>query len=817
MTDAAAGTRASEISFRADSARLGPWAAGVVLLLGVALSFWVWYRAAEDLKLRADVNAERLTALAFANIQQSVSQQTDVVLAFRALFSTGTPSRKDFAQLYSDLRLGNRDLSLKAVQFAKFIPHNERPALEAAVRRDTSLDAAGYPNFAIHPSGVRTAYEVVVFNEPMLGNEQALGQDDLAEATRREAQERARDSGQPQLSAPLKLWDGQTGYLIRVPVYRPQTPLDTAEQRRAAYVGQVSGVFSAAILLASARDMADSQNFGLAVHDQGAVNPTAALPATTLLAERKLTQALAGQRSAQPGPTTRRHHVEVGGRVWALEVSGVEHQHGLSRWPVVLLCSGLALSALLAVTLAWTARSRQNARALAERMSTEARTAARRLDAILNNAAEGIFTLDAMGNVRSANQAARAMFGLASGMMVGKPLGELMAPQGNESPAKRSHDLLDPDSLGLRRTRTAMRADGNPFPVELVVAEADVDGERHRVATVRDLTETQAADEAVMMTMQELHEATEVRESMLRHAAFAIVLCGSDGLIRAFNPAAEKLLQRSAADVVGHSCFQELVVPDDLTAAAVSASEQSGQSVEPGMAALVAGLAEEAEARSVEREIHLLRSDGLRVPVSLTITSLRAGADSAGHYLLIAYDITERRQLGAQMARLAYTDALTGLPNRTQLERELQRALASAKRYERCLSLLFIDLDRFKPINDRYGHAMGDAVLREVAARLPKAVRQSDLCARIGGDEFVVLLPEVANPGDGLLVAEKIVNALSAPMHLAGEVLTIGCSVGIVGYPSGGDDADALLRQADAAMYEVKQSGRNGYREKARV
>lgn len=785
--------------------------AALVFLAGLMLSLWLWHRAAEDLQAQAEASFQRYATLAFANISQTVSQQSDLVLAFQALFRTGTPTRLQFAQLHRDLRLGSRDLGVQAVQFSQRITEAQRQAFEAGVRRDTSLDPAGYPRYAMHPAGPRADYVAVVYNEPMLGNEAAMGHDNAAEATRREVLERARDSGQAQLSAPLRLIQGHVGYIIRVPVYRPHVPLDTVAQRRAAYLGQVSGVFRVDALLNAAFDFDARQNYGLAVRDLGLADTGGAPPTTTLLVEKRL----AGPEAGRPGPegaaapVVQREHVEFGGRIWALEASHLPVRHGLGAWPLLLLGIGLALSTVLAATVAWSARAERHAQALANRMSTEARTAARRLDAVLNNAAEGIFTLDAKGLVSSANQAACAMFGLEAATIIGQPLGALMAATGDESAQRRTHGLLAPDSLGQRRSQMALRADGNPFPVELVIAEADVDGERHHVATVRDLTEAKAAEEAVMMTMQELHQATEVRESMLRHAAFAIVLCGPDGTIRTFNPAAEKLLQLQAEQVLGRVRFDQLVAPQDLQAAATQAQERLGVVVAPGLPALAAGLAQQTH---VERELNLQRQDGQQVPVSLTISGLEAEPGSPGDYLLIAYDVTERRQLSAQMSRLAFTDALTGLPNRLQLERELQRVLDLARRYSRHFALLFIDLDRFKPINDRYGHAMGDAVLREVGQRLPKLLRNTDLCARIGGDEFVILLSEVSQPADSVLVAEKVVARLSEPMLLHGQVLNIGASVGIVTYPEGGDEVETLLRQADAAMYEVKQSGRNGFR-----
>ncbi len=263
-----------------------------------------------------------------------------------------------------------------------------------------------------------------------------------------------------------------------------------------------------------------------------------------------------------------------------------------------------------------------------------------------------------------------------------------------------------------------------------------------------------------------------------------------------------------AADLRDGVPVGRLVDAEDLSALAERLAAEGCTSV-AGVGALTAML---GGRDSVEHELHLRRADGQRVPVSLTVTALPADGGADGGFLFIFYDVTERRQLAAQMSRLAYSDGLTGLPNRMQLERDLHAALAAADRRGHALALLFIDLDRFKPINDTHGHAMGDRVLCEVARRLQGALRATDITARIGGDEFVVLLPALKDATDCVRVAEKLLAALGEPMHLEGQTLTVGASIGLVTYPAGGHDAESLLRQADAAMYAAKQAGRNGYR-----
>ncbi|TQK10595.1 EAL domain-containing protein [Herbaspirillum sp. SJZ107] len=174
-------------------------------------------------------------------------------------------------------------------------------------------------------------------------------------------------------------------------------------------------------------------------------------------------------------------------------------------------------------------------------------------------------------------------------------------------------------------------------------------------------------------------------------------------------------------------------------------------------------------------------------------------------------EIVERRQAEARVHHMAYHDALTGLPNRALLAERLDRALLAARRDGRRLALMFLDLDRFKTINDSLGHATGDHLLREVAQRLCRVVRASDTVARLGGDEFVVLVPGVRAAEECTLVGDKIIDVLAEPVSFEGRSLHISTSIGICLYPDDGTDVDSLMRKADAAMYQAKAAGRNNY------
>jgi diguanylate cyclase (GGDEF)-like protein len=188
-----------------------------------------------------------------------------------------------------------------------------------------------------------------------------------------------------------------------------------------------------------------------------------------------------------------------------------------------------------------------------------------------------------------------------------------------------------------------------------------------------------------------------------------------------------------------------------------------------------------------------------------------AERDSAGQPLRIVgtvADIDARKLHEEQIHHLAHHDILTGLPNRLLFGDRLRQALLVAQREEHKLGLIFFDLDQFKPVNDSYGHAVGDLLLQQVATRLRATLRASDTLARLGGDEFVVLLPRVSGTGDARKVAEDILRELNRPFMTEGCSLHISASLGVAVFPDDASDADSLLRCADAAMYEAKQHGR---------
>ena len=282
-----------------------------------------------------------------------------------------------------------------------------------------------------------------------------------------------------------------------------------------------------------------------------------------------------------------------------------------------------------------------------------------------------------------------------------------------------------------------------------------------------------------------------IREKIIESLPGVFYMFDATGNFQAWNRNLERISGRSAAEIAQAHPLDFFDAEDKP----------------PVAAAIVRGL----ESGRATVEAGLLGSDGNRIPYFFSA----AGTIIDGRPVVIGLgvNITDRKQAEERIQQLAYFDALTGLPNRRMLADRLAQALSQARRHERSLAVMFLDVDNFKKVNDTLGHDFGDELLKEVAARLATCVRSGDTVARQGGDEFIIVLAEIAQPGDAALVAEKIVAVLGQPVCVAGTCLDVTISIGIAVYPvSGSDDAQELMRKADRAMYAAKAAGRNGYR-----
>lgn len=210
-------------------------------------------------------------------------------------------------------------------------------------------------------------------------------------------------------------------------------------------------------------------------------------------------------------------------------------------------------------------------------------------------------------------------------------------------------------------------------------------------------------------------------------------------------------------------------------------------------------------------EIWNRRKNGEIYPEWLNITAITDDKGIVRNYCGIFSDLTDRKSSEDELKKMALTDSLTGASNRYDFTERMQQLIKTSKKYELSHALLFLDLDRFKQINDSLGHDMGDLLLMNVADRIKGLLKNKDILARYGGDEFVVALTAIKHPREAANMAEKIIEVLETPFQLAGEEIYISTSIGISLYPIDGMTLDDMLRKADKAMYFAKQNGRNQY------
>ncbi|CUW41032.1 putative diguanylate cyclase [Magnetospirillum sp. XM-1] len=330
-----------------------------------------------------------------------------------------------------------------------------------------------------------------------------------------------------------------------------------------------------------------------------------------------------------------------------------------------------------------------------------------------------------------------------------------------------------------------MRRDGTLFEAEIRVRLIPGPEESFLVEA-RDISKFVKSAEA-------LREREERLQGVLASVAEGIITVDEHGLIETANPAAERMFGHPKGKLVGKH-IGVLMGPD---------MQDQHQAL---FAQYLAGSAK-LMGRSVESMGY--RADGTHFPMEISVSELRYGKGRL--FTSILRDISERKENEERIKRLAHHDTLTGLPNRNLLNDRISHALARVRRHGGRMAVLYVDLDKFKPINDTLGHEAGDAVLREVARRLNNCVRSSDTVSRVGGDEFVVVVEEIGRPGEAAMVARKIIETLGSPIFYNEHACQVGASIGIAVFPDDGNTMDEVSKAADVAMYRVKHSGRNGY------
>ncbi|ATE60626.1 bifunctional diguanylate cyclase/phosphodiesterase [Thauera sinica] len=395
--------------------------------------------------------------------------------------------------------------------------------------------------------------------------------------------------------------------------------------------------------------------------------------------------------------------------------------------------------------------------------------------AIFDFSSAAIFSLDRQLNVIEWNAAAERLFGKERDEVLGRAVGDVVAtPDG-------SADWAAIQGTAGTGSFRFLGAHG-PFDADLRLVTFIQEGREVRTLILNDVSERKQIE-------RQLRQERDYADAVLNSLPGVFYHYDENVHLTRWNRNLERISGYTAEELAGADPM--LFFADEEKALV---ADRIGEVFEKGES-------------SVEADYVL--KDGRRIPY--LFTGVRFEYDGRRGFVGVGYDITERKQAEKRIRHLAMHDDLTDLPNRNLIQDRIAQAIAHSHRTGRLLALLYLDLDRFKVVNDGYGHLFGDAVLKATGHRLVESVRDSDTVARLGGDEFLILLADLNHPADADVVARKIVESLDSPIVVQGRKIHLSGSIGVSVFPFDGEAADTLIDNADMAMYRAKELGRNTY------
>ncbi|MFE8702181.1 EAL domain-containing protein [Cytobacillus sp. FJAT-54145] len=392
---------------------------------------------------------------------------------------------------------------------------------------------------------------------------------------------------------------------------------------------------------------------------------------------------------------------------------------------------------------------------------------------------EGILVLDENMRILSLNPWAQKVLEYDEEEILGENFSHLFFDQ-RELDSLLSHLKRDGKWKGEVLKR---RKSGEVYP-EWINIRTVLDSEgglSNYVVVFRDITKQKNSQKEIRLAAKVLENTSE-----------GVLVTDGRGKILSVNPAFEIVTGYSQEEVIGQnpSILQSGIHDQDFYSSMWGTIEKNG---------------------NWKGEIWNKRKNGEIFPEWLTISSIKDEHNKVTNYVAVFSDITDRKHAEEQLRRLAHYDSLTGVANRYSLNKRLESLISTAARYNQQLAVLFLDLDRFKHINDTLGHNYGDLLLKLVSTRLKNLIKNKDMIARLGGDEFVIVLPNLKHPKEAIHIAESIIQALTQPFQLHHQEVYISTSIGISLFPLDGFSMESLLRNADKAMYQAKSRGRNQF------
>lgn len=428
---------------------------------------------------------------------------------------------------------------------------------------------------------------------------------------------------------------------------------------------------------------------------------------------------------------------------------------------------------------------------------------------ITETATDAIVTIDIESTILFVNMAVEKIFGYTSVELLGRNLSMLMPESMRHSHTTSLKRYLETGKKNIAWNGvelTGLHKSGKTIPLDVSFGESSITDKPIFTGIIRDISARKQADEALARKTQELIRSKEILESQSRilqsildSMGDGVIVADEEGKLLFINPAAEKIIGLDSATAAPDEMVEQFCtyLPAIIT---------PGSKKDIPLVRAIRG--EIFDATDV-----LMRHAKSSKSVWLSVTG-RPLKDSDGASrggVVVFRDSTEQKQIEQHLNYLANYDALTGLANRILFFDHLTQGLTRTHWQKRFIAVLFLDLDRFKSVNDMFGHNVGDILLQTVAARLVECVRAGDTVARLAGDEFALILADIAHEDDVLRIIKKIQDAMSMIYKIDNHEIFISTSIGISMFPGDGDDADALLRNADTAMYRAKEMGRSHY------
>lgn len=437
--------------------------------------------------------------------------------------------------------------------------------------------------------------------------------------------------------------------------------------------------------------------------------------------------------------------------------------------------------------------------------SNHGRRIQQKFGVLLDAAPDAMIVIDTAGRILAANTYTGRIFGYRQAQLIGLSVERLLPERFRDQHVAHrrrfdQHATARPMGSGLVDL-FGLRSDGTEFPVDVSLKPLELDGKRVVAAAVRDITVRKQTEDQLRELSIALENKHASLQAVLDSLTEGVVVFSLEGQVLDANPAAIHLH--------GAKSRQEVLKTFDDFTLDFYICDFDGTHL-PVAQWPMARVARGETVANVELEVWR-KNSGQRLFISYSGALVKDGSGQPILGVCTMRDITEHKQVEDQIRRARLHDALTGLPNRTLMFEYSRHVFAGTRRNQHHAAVLFIDLDRFKPINDSYGHEAGDAVLKEAAQRLTASTRQEDLVFRIGGDEFLVVLPDIEDGAYAGTVAEHLVHIISQPYHVNQLELSISASIGISVYPRDSDDIETLINQADIAMYHAKHSRRGCY------